>query len=273
MSDNSDRVGSFLVAGLLIGALIMAAAHGLPNWDWSAKSWFGEKPILDYLLGFITVAAALFAGTVALHSFRMNVDAGHAARFQKGVELLAGSSTSSVAGGLEVLADVSRLRPGIYHRPVMRVLAVHIAETSNAGWTAVMTNTWDKAEHSTRPTVGAFRAVSIMNEVMNLEGAVPNPVSDRFWRPYLHLVRFDGYDFRQATFTTMAAGMVMFGDCKFLDCNFEMLAAADLVEWEKCTFISTTITTMKGSRAMEFRDNNFQGLTINGRVISEDGSY
>lgn len=273
MVDNSERVGSFLVAGLLIGTLIMAGGYGLPSWDWSADRWFGAKPVLDYLLGFTTVAAAFLAGTVALHSFRMNVQASYATRFQKGVELLAGISSTSVTGGLEVLADVARLQPRTYQRPVIKVIAVHIAEASNSGWTAVMTNKWEKAEHATKPTVGTFRALCTMNEVLNVEGGTRSRIADRFWRPYLHLVRFDEVQFNNTTFTTMAFGVAMFKTCTFDNCKFELLAAKDLVEWDNCTFIATEITTAKGSHPMEFRSGKFHGLTINGKAITTDGTY
>ncbi len=273
MADNSERVGSFLVGGLLIGTLIMAAGYGLPSWGWSADRWLGAKPVLDYLLGFTTVAAAFLAGTVALRSFRMNVQAGYATRFQKGVELLAGTSNTSVAGGLEVLADVARLQPRTYQRPVIKVISVHIAEASNSGWTAVMTNNWEKAEHAAKPTVGTFRALSTMNEVVSVEGGTRKRIADRFWRPYLHLVRFDEVKFKNVTFTTMACGVVMFKTCTFDNCKFELLAAKDLVEWDDCTFTDTEITTAKGSHPMEFRNGKLHGLVINGKAIASDGTY
>lgn len=273
MVDNSDRVGVYLVAGLVLGALIMAIAHGLPNWDWSAERWFGQKPILDYATSALAPLVAGFAGVVALRTFRLNLQSGIAARFQKGVELLTDGSPTAHTAGLEIILDVCRLEPKAYLTPVIRTLTIHVTDLSNDGWSLVNNNKWTISGQS--PTITTYRTIAYINSIITagVKAGFGNSKFVYLYRPYLHHVSYkERRTWTRFVFQTLAVGKVDFNNATFDKCKFIDVDIANKLIFTNCTFRDVQFSRV-GSKKIEFKNCQYENTSFAGKPLTADGAY
>ncbi len=270
MGDSSDRVGTYMVLGLLIGALIMGLAYGIPNWDWSSEFWFREKPALDFVISAATITVAGLAAFSALATLRMSSRNNLSQRFQNGTQLFCDPSEAKAVGGLTLLTDVAREQPKLYADALMMLVMANISERSSEDWNVVCRSSED-APKPDKPTIIALRSISEIAE-LNVSFGFPQKI----YRPYLNLVTIQSQTFVDWSFQAMAVGTAAFENCTFINCEITANIVTRLA-FKDCTFQSTKISRIrsvsKRNGLFVLTETRSFGLEIDGNTISTDGEY
>ena len=271
MKDYSDVAGTMLFIGIVLGCLIMGAAYGLPRVSLNAESWIGNKPFLEYLLGFFTVTAAFIAAIYTVRTFRMNAAAAVASRFQKAVELLGDGTSIGPTGGAAILADVASNAPRHYTAAVIDCLRSFVADRSAASWNAMwVTESANYVWPQSDP--GVYRAMCTIFSI---------PYQQRFRHHQQRILSINRTYLGQLHFTdnvieSVAFRATIFKGVEFEDCHFRNVlfvgcrTPGDLV-FTRCTFENVAFEMAPERGAIDQPGNIYMSHTIAAEGLTRDG--
>jgi hypothetical protein len=275
MNDNSDRVGLFLIGGLLLGTTLMAIFHGLPHWDWTAERWLGNKPVLDYIFNFGATAVAAVVALTGLRTFRLNNESGLGSRFQNGIELLASDSNAANTGGVFLMEQVATQRPNDFERPFINTIKAYISERSlpmldrAAGRSSVPT---DAPWPNTPRGIG-----TATSRLMKYDRKIVDKKIVIFG-PYFHNTIFEDETLQNFELRSGVFGHITFLNCQLVNVTIRGRIRIDFV-FDGCSFSACEIQRMSkrhdfGSGKVILRNSSSSlDLRVDGSLVAGDGSH
>ena len=120
--------------GIIIWTLIVLVGVGVAsaeNWDWLSNDESRSAVIRNIILAVIGVVAlplALWRSLVAANQLVTAQRSLLGERYQKGAEMLNGSSLSARLGGIYTLRQLAQRNPSTYHVQIMRLLCAYFRE-------------------------------------------------------------------------------------------------------------------------------------------------
>ena len=270
MKDDSDAKGLYWIGGMLSATLILGAMHGFPKLIWHGEWWFGQKPVLDYVIGIGGIMVGAIVAATAIRTFRLNVDASISGRFQKGIELLVSKAEAAQIGGITLMSDAARLRPKHYLWPMLNTLTTYLSELSVP----------DIAKHKKgNPPHMRDSAIEILETICRV------PRSDRWpnmaptqvlglWETYMGRANIKDCDFGRLRFDYPIIVDFDFSDCDMSTAVFAYITIADRLTFRRCNMRDVRISRRGGTTgAIALIDCSNISMVIDRQKISANGTY
>lgn len=119
---------------ILIWAVVILLGAGLASlfyWDWLSTGESGSAVVRNVILGVLAAIAlplALWRSSVAANQLVTAQRSLLGERYQKGAEMLNGTTLSARLGGIYTLQQLAQRNPSTYHVQIMRLLCAYFRE-------------------------------------------------------------------------------------------------------------------------------------------------
>lgn len=267
--DQGELIGRWLFVGMCLGAIVLVGANGLvcaPSL--CTAFWFGEAGYLGTLINACSFLALSVGGFLAWRSYRLSERGALAAKYQAGVQLLAGATEVEQVGGINILIEVAREDEVAFLRPVVKTLLSAIVDKGGPVLDQQFlapVSYWPLVT-SAEPLLGL---TSIQFSSRWPEGsATPGPAIEAY-AAYLDRTNIWGRDFRKISINGGTFRRVTFVKCDFEDCTISGVIYETVI-FEDCNLTGATLKldVWRGTQATFLaRDCRLKGATLNGSAV------
>jgi len=286
------------IVGILFGIAIpiyfipvfVSAFSGVPS------SWLGDKPIAEYGLGGLQLAAIVFGAFIAWRGYYLNKRIALSTRFQNAVQLLGSGSPSTQLGGIALLPSLIVDDPKTYTGPVLRILGQSVREKNSEEVDAIYKLTAKDKEPGDLPR-SSPQAINALRGIGGIKSFLRWKTDSVLRQPYFDVtgLYLNDYEIRDRDFRGVRfRRTVVIDHVRFVRCHFGGRSSAlreaipDLptfsvriagkVSFEDCTFDNVTISAHNLCGLTVEPDDHFEALedcagllTINGKVCGRRG--